>query len=212
MTPSPSAADPPRKLSDQFRAIEALAARADPTLGALVEEMGARGPMLVILFLALPFCQPIPLLGLSPLFGSAIVITAAHLVFATRLWLPRRARERRLPASLVRAICQAFERVLAVSERYIRPRGRFLHANGWMVRLNGTLLGLAGAFLALPLPIPGTNIAPAWVILLICVGTLEEDGLLVALGYGAFAVGWAVVWLLLWPLFNWQQTLQWWGG
>jgi hypothetical protein len=80
-----------------------------------------------------------------------------------------------------------------------------------MVRINALLMLLAGLFLALPLPIPGTNLAPSWVILLICIGTLEEDGLLVVLGYAAFAAGTGIAYLLIWPLLNWEQVRGWFG-
>lgn len=197
------------RLSDAFRDLEALAAGGALTLGTIVEEMGRRGHAMVILFLTLPFSLPLPVWGLSTPFGLVIALTALHMTMTQRLWLPRRLAARMVPAETVRAIAGAAKRVLARTEHFIRPRGRFLHAHPVMVRFNGLLMFLAGVFLALPLPIPGTNLAPSWVILLICIGTLEEDGLLVVLGYGAFAVGTGVAWLLVWPLLNWEQVLGW---
>jgi hypothetical protein len=197
------------RLSSAFAALAALAEGGDPTLGALVAEMGRRGHAMVILFLTLPFSLPLPVWGLSTPFGIAVALTALHMMLAGRLWLPRRIAARPVPAATVRAIAQAAQRLLARTECYIRPRGRFFHAHPGMVRFNALLMFLAGVFLALPLPIPGTNLAPSWLILFICVGTLEEDGLLVVLGYCAFAVGVAIAWLLLWPLLNWEHVRGW---
>lgn len=199
------------RLSEAFRALAALAEQGDPTLGAVVREMGRRGHAMVIVFLTLPFCLPLPVWGLSTPFGIAIAVTALHMMVTQRLWLPRGIAARTVPAHTVRAIAQAAERLLARTEHYIRPRFRWLHGNGLALRFNALLILLAGAFLALPLPIPGTNLAPAWLILLICVGTLEEDGLLVALGYGAFGIAVGVAYLLLWPLMNWEQVRGWFG-
>jgi hypothetical protein len=200
------------RLSDAFSALAALAERGDPTLGEIVQEMGLRGHAMVILFLTLPFSLPLPFWGLSSPFGVAIAITALHMMVTNRLWLPRRIAARPVPAATVRAIAAAAQRLLLRTERYIRPRGRFFHAHPAMVRCNALLILLAGAFLALPLPIPGTNLAPAWLILLICVGTLEKDGLLVVLGYGAFTVAIGVAYLLIWPLLNWEQVRGWFGA
>lgn len=217
---------PPERLSAVFQAIAAQAeqgaaqakqgaaqaGQGPATLGDLVAEMGRRGHAMVILFLTLPFCLPLPVWGLSTPFGIAIAVTALHMMVTQRLWLPRRIAARPVPVHTVRAIATAAGRLLARTERYIRPRGRFFHAHPAMMRLNALLILLAGAFLALPLPIPGTNLAPAWLILLICVGTLEEDGLLVVLGYGAFALGAGAAYALVWPLLNWQQVAGWFGG
>ncbi len=200
-----------QRLSEAFRALESLAEGGSPTLSAIVQEMGRRGHAMVILFLTLPFSLPLPVWGLSTPFGLVIALTALHMTFTQRLWLPRRLAARTVPADTVRAISAAAQRVLVRTERFVRPRGRFFHTNAAMVRLNGLLMFLAGVFLALPLPIPGTNLAPSWVILLICIGTLEEDGLLVVLGYGAFAIATGIGWLLLWPLLNWEQVLGWFG-
>jgi hypothetical protein len=203
---------PPPRLSDEFRALEALAARGDPSLGQIVEALGQRGHALVIVFLTLPFAFPLPLWGISSVFGALIALTAVHMMLAGRLWLPRRWAARPVHGRTVRAVCRTARRLLARTERFIRPRGRFLHAHPGMARLNGLLVCLAALFLALPLPIPGTNLAPAWVILLICVGTLEQDGLLVALGYAAFAAGAGVASALVWPLLHWELVRGWWGG
>ncbi|HEX7926950.1 MAG TPA: exopolysaccharide biosynthesis protein [bacterium] len=199
------------RLSDAFAAVSALADQGDPSLGVIVKEMGRRGHAMVILFLTLPFSLPLPVWGLSTPFGIAIGFTALHMMVTNRLWLPARIAQRPVPARTVRAISNAAARLLHRTERYIRPRLAVLHANTITRRFNGFLILLAGAFLALPLPIPGTNLAPAWMILLICAGMLEEDGLLVALGYLAFAVGCGVAYLLIWPLMNFDQVRGWFG-
>ena len=202
---------PALRLSEAFRALEALAAEGDPTLEVIVQTMGQRGHAMVILILTLPFCLPLPVWGLSTPFGIAIAVMALHMMITRRLWLPRRIAQRPVPAQTVRGIAAAAQRLLARTERYIRPRARVLHNHPVAARFNALLILLAGLFLALPLPIPGTNLAPAWLIVLICVGTLEEDGLLVALGYVAFAVAVGTAYLLLWPLMNWQQVSGWLG-
>jgi hypothetical protein len=48
---------------------------------------------------------------------------------------------------------------------------------------------VAAAILLLPLPIPFSNLLPAWAIFLVACGLLERDGLFIVLGYAAFAIG-----------------------
>jgi hypothetical protein len=48
---------------------------------------------------------------------------------------------------------------------------------------------ISAAILLLPLPIPFSNVLPAWAIFLVACGLLERDGLFVVLGYAGFLVG-----------------------
>jgi hypothetical protein len=57
-------------------------------------------------------------------------------------------------------------------------------ANRIMNIFNGLLIFVMGIFLALPIPIPLSNIVAAWSIFFVGIGILEEDGLFVLLGYG----------------------------
>lgn len=52
-----------------------------------------------------------------------------------------------------------------------------------MEKVNGLAICLLGILLALPLPIPLSNLTAAWSILLIAFGILEDDGLFVIIGY-----------------------------
>jgi hypothetical protein len=203
---------PRSRLAGQFAALEALAERGDLPLGEIVHEIGRHGHALVILVLTIPFSLPLPVWGLSTPFGLVIALTALHMIFTRHLWIPGPLARRTVPAATVRAIAQAARRVLARTERFIRPRARALAAHPALAALNGALMAIAALFLALPLPIPGSNIAPSWVLLLIGAGTLEEDGVLVALGWAMFAVACALAWVLAWPLLNWDQVRAWLGA
>jgi hypothetical protein len=66
-----------------------------------------------------------------------------------------------------------------------------------MKRVNGAMLAALGIFLALPLPIPLTNVITAWAIFLISLGILEDDGLFIFLGYGLFFCALIVLILLI---------------
>lgn len=56
-----------------------------------------------------------------------------------------------------------------------------------MYRLNGIFMVIAGFLLALPTP-PGGNFPPGVALVLLSLGTLEEDAVVTTLGYIAFAL------------------------
>jgi hypothetical protein len=102
------------------------------------------------------------------------------------LWLSRSVRERELSVAMVQRICHAGSAVFRRFERLVRPRLAFMHAHPHMRRVTGAIVVVAGLLLALPLPIPISNFLPALTIGLVALGTLEEDGVVVAVGYVAF--------------------------
>jgi hypothetical protein len=60
--------------------------------------------------------------------------------------------------------------------------------------LCGLAIVLSSAFLSLPLPIPFSNFIPALSIFLICIGLLEEDIILIMIGFG---ITLTVMWMAL---------------
>ena len=48
---------------------------------------------------------------------------------------------------------------------------------------NGFLIVFLGMALALPLPIPFTNLSAGWSIFLLSIGLLEDDGIFILAGY-----------------------------
>ncbi|MEO6995743.1 MAG: exopolysaccharide biosynthesis protein [Lacunisphaera sp.] len=77
-------------------------------------------------------------------------------------------------------------------------------------QLHAIVILISAAILLLPLPIPLSNLLPAWAIFLIASGLLERDGLFIVLGYFAFLVG-ALYFLLLGSVANeaFHHAWQW---
>ncbi len=71
--------------------------------------------------------------------------------------------------------------------------------------INGIAIFLLGLFLALPLPIPFSNLSAAWAIFLMALGFLEDDGLFVLLGYAVMLITAAVFTFLLTPTIHWSS-------
>ncbi len=55
----------------------------------------------------------------------------------------------------------------------------------WLEQLHAVSIVICALMLLLPLPIPFSNIVPAWAILLIAGGLLERDGVFILAGHVA---------------------------
>lgn len=146
---------------------------------------------MLTLFLALPFMQPVPVPGLSVLFGAGIVTAGVGMVTNRRPWFPQLLLRRKLPARLLRPVFMSCAKLMSKLERFIKPRGIFMQRHTWGRIVNGVIISLCGFLLALPLP-PGTNFPPACTVVFLSIAVLEEDGVFMALGYFAFALNCAI--------------------
>ena len=66
-----------------------------------------------------------------------------------------------------------------------------------MKKINGLSVMLAALFLALPLPIPLSNLIAGWSILWINMGVVEDDGFVVLVGYFFFFVSMFMLGILI---------------
>jgi hypothetical protein len=153
------------------------------TIQSLVDNLGDRSHVIAILFLTIPFIQPIPMLGLSTIFGAAIITIAATYALGKKPWIPSKFGNRELPQNLMNMICDKGAKVFAWLERWVRPRGRMFHQWPGMKSFAAFCVVICAVLLALPLPIPASNTVPAIPIILLALGLLEEDGWFVVAGY-----------------------------
>lgn len=162
--------------------------RQPSSLADLLAATQGRGYDLVLVFLSLPFLTPMPMLGLSTVFGLAVMLIGARLALGRKPWLPQRLLHRPIPARFFGRLLRAARAVVRVLEWFLRPRLAFLHEQFVYRRLAGAMITLAGLLLLLPLPIPFSNTLPAWTILLIAAASVARDGLCFITGAGALLV------------------------
>lgn len=148
-------------------------------LGSLLEGMGQRA-LGVLLFLAIP---PALFPGVAAVIGSPLVILVGlHLMLLRRkVWLPALLRRRGPHRHLIIRFDQRFGRWLGRMERWIRPRWRALLDHPLGDIFTGALLILLGILLALPIPF--TNVVFAALLLVIALALLEDDGVLMVIGW-----------------------------
>lgn len=156
------------------------------SLRELLPGMNPRDHALLTAVLAICFLPPIPLPGISTVCGCVIVIAGVRMTWGLPPWIPRRWRERPLPGRSLVRVFWSMAAVMLKLEVMIRPRGRLISAHPWTLKANGLAIALCGLLIGGPLP-PGSNPPPAFALLLLSIGTLEEDLLFLGLGYGALA-------------------------
>lgn len=180
-------ADParPRKLSDEFAMILREFEVETVTLREVLGLLHGRGYVLLVMLIALPFCQPIPLPGLSTPLGLIIAIIGTRLALGHKPWLPGRLLDTRLSPTLFAKVFALTGKIVSWFERFLRPRMLHLTASPRLEQLHAVPIVICALLLLLPLPIPFSNVLPAWGVLLICGGLLERDGKFIIAGYAA---------------------------
>ncbi len=179
----------PRKLSDDLGLILREFEVEDVTLREVLAVMHGRGYVLLVMLLALPFSTPIPLPGLSTPFGLVIAMIGARLALGQKPWLPAKLLDTRLSPKFFAKVFAAARRILRGFEYFLRPRMLWLTGSGGMQQLHAVPILLNALMLLLPLPVPMSNVVPAFSILLLAAGLLERDGRFIVAGYFAFLVG-----------------------
>jgi hypothetical protein len=147
------------------------------TVGALVDRAAEGGFGFLIGVLSL---IAIPFVGLSTPFGLAIALLGAQLMFGrAQPWLPARARRRALAMTML-------DRVLAILTRRARWMAKLTRPRGELAiqpRLIGFAIVLLALGLALPIPIPGSNLVFLVPLFVYAIGLLERDGAWIAVGH-----------------------------
>lgn len=156
-----------------------------------------RGGAALLLILNLPFITPIPLPGVSVVFGIAFVGLAFEIVRHQPAKLPKGLAKRRIDLKTLKKIVKASRSALIRLEKLLKPRLAFF-CTGTMRWVAGISLSSASIAMALPLPpvVPFTNAIPAFAIVFFALGFLEDDGLFILLGHlvGIFAWVYIIVW------------------
>jgi hypothetical protein len=195
ITRRPAPPVPARKLSEDLFDLVNEFGEHEVTLRAVLYTLRNRAYMLIVILLALPFVQPIPLPGLSTPFGLAIVLISLRLSLGQRPWLPKRIQRLKIPPGFFPKMIKAAAKVIRFLEKFLSPRWLVLTESGVLRQLHAVVMLAAAAILLLPLPIPFSNNLPAWAILLVACGLLERDGWFICAGYAMLTLSILYLWL-----------------
>lgn len=179
----------PRKLSEEFALIVREFEVETVTLREVIGVLHGRGYVLLIMLLALPFCTPVPLPGLSTPFGLIIALIGARLACGEKPWLPAKLLDTRLPPKAFARVFEFTRRIILGFERLLRPRLLWVTGSPRRDQLHAVPIVICALLLLLPLPIPFSNTVPAWAVMLTAAGLLERDGVFIVAGYAATLAG-----------------------
>lgn len=176
------------------------------TLGKVVEHVEGEALIIVCLIAIMPFMQPIPIPGLSSVLGLIVFFQGLGLMFAGKPFLTKKLKELTITHERFEMIYKAavkFSNFTSKISAFKHP----LTNHRISLFVAGLCITFSAAFLSLPLPIPFSNFIPALSIFLICIGLLEEDFVIMLLGY---SITIAVVWMMMlsYGLIR-EQVLNW---
>jgi hypothetical protein len=174
---------PPRTLADSLLILSELSHAGPITLQTIIDTLAGRGYHLIIAILSLPFCLPIQIPGMSTPFGLIIAFLGIRFTYEHKILLPKRFLEKEISPTLFAKILQKSEWLITKMQKISKPRILWLSKNALCYRLHGVTTAILGLLLALPLPIPLTNIVASMGLLLLHFGLTEDDGVFILAGY-----------------------------
>jgi hypothetical protein len=200
----------PLRLSEEIAGlIEAFSERS-VTLREILDVLRGRAYTLLVILLALPFCTPIPLPGVSSLFGLVIAMIGFRLALRQKPWLPQRLLDTQVPPRFFGRLLGAARRLIRGLEFFLRPRWSYLLDAKPFHHAYGAIICVCGLLLLLPLPVPLSNGLPAITIVLVACAILERDGYCLIAGLVLFTLTLGFFGALLWggtEAFAWLREM-----
>ncbi len=172
------------RLTAHFQRLKEVASKERTTLGELFDNLSSDDHPLLIMLLSLPFVIPATPPGMSAIFGAVVIAASISMILAKPPWLPARFRNVVIKRKILTGVFEMGRRLAMRLERLVRPRLRVLTTSKTLRRIHGVTLVIGGFLLALPGP-TFTNMPPAFLLIFLALGLIEEDGLLILVGYTA---------------------------
>jgi hypothetical protein len=179
--PLPPAPDPrplPPRLSEILQRLADDPERERVSVADMLETMRSRAFGALLLIFAFPNILPTPP-GTAGVLGAPLIFLSAQMMLGLQPWLPGIIARRSMARSTFQALVQRITPWLQKAERLLRARLKVL---AWPVsqRVLGALCLIVS--IALALPVPFANMAPAIALCLIGLGVLERDGVWILIG------------------------------
>lgn len=174
---------PPTFLESLQKLLERPQPPYDIKIGTIFNALAGRGyPALIVIF-SLPFCLPVTIPGFSTPFGIILALIGLRIALGRHPWWPKWILEKSLSGHHADVIIEKTITTVKWLQRFVRPRLVFLASYPILHRMHGVLIFMLSSLLALPLPIPFTNMLSSIPILCIGIGLLEDDGMSIIVGY-----------------------------
>ena len=172
-------------LGEQLAAIIEQLPEDSITLGELLNVFGEDGLLLLTALLTVVFLIPVSIPGVSTVFGGAILLIGVSRLLGKPPWIPRRLRDKSLPAAKLRPALSAGMTWVRRLERISRPHRLRAAVDGRVAGVfNHLAFILAAVLLMAPFGfVPFSNTLPGVALLLYAIGFIQRDGVAVLLGH-----------------------------
>jgi hypothetical protein len=168
----------PPRLSEILTGLAEDPARDRISVADMLETMRARAFGALLLIFAFPNILPTPP-GTAGILGLPLIFLSAQMMLGLQPWLPGVIARRSMARATFQGLVTRINPWLVKAERLLRARLKVL---AWPVsqRVLGALCLVVS--IALALPEPFANMAPAVALCLIGLGVLERDGVWILVG------------------------------
>lgn len=179
---------PINSLEEKIHLLQKKGKTTSLSIREILKILSEKGSFLTLIFLSLPFCQPLMIPGLSLPFGLAIFAIGIQMILGKNLWLPKFIHQKHIEPASLEKLTSTLTWTLKKIKYFSHPRISFLTQNTSVQKIHHLSIAFLGFLLAIPLPIPFSNLTTAWSLFLISFGVLEDDGLFVLIGYISFLI------------------------
>ena len=186
-----------RSLEDSLAFFAEKTKKGSIDMERILKIFSGKGRDFIILLMSLPFCLPIQIPGLSVPFGLVIAFIGFRMIFGKHIWLPQKILKKEISSNALKKIAKIGVWFVKKMKKFVRPRMEQFCYGSVSKIVNGVLVVILGLLLAMPLPVPFTNLAAAWSLLFLSFGLLEDDGLFVVLGYGMTILTFVFLFILI---------------
>lgn len=162
---------------------EAASKNEELSIRQIFAQLSGKGYATLLILFSLPFCIPITIPGVSTPFGLTLCFLGLRLAFGKKLWWPDWILDKKLSSKTVSKLVDHVTTALNYTKKLLKPRLHIFTQSYLADRIHGIAVFFLGILLSLPLPIPFSNMLAAIPILLIGLGLLEDDGLMIIIGY-----------------------------
>ncbi|MDP1879414.1 MAG: exopolysaccharide biosynthesis protein [Parachlamydiaceae bacterium] len=170
-------------LAERLNRLLNLAKKKEVTLKVVMDMLSGKGQAVLLILFSLPFCQPIQIPGFSTPFGIILAFIGLRIAFGHRAWFPKTLLDRKIPYHVLKKIASIAIKITDKLKFLISTRLVWLVQKPILHILHGLTITFLAIFLSLPLPIPFTNLLAAFPLLAFGLGLLEDDGLMIIIGY-----------------------------
>lgn len=185
-------------LAEQLNVLLKQANKEAITVKAVIDTLAGKGQAALLILLSLPFCQPIQIPGFSTPFGIVLAFIGLRIAFGRHVWIPKMILDKKISYSTLNRISSIAIKITEKLRFFTSTRIVWLVQNHSLHIFHGLTIALLSMILALPLPIPFSNLFAAFPILAFGFGIVEDDGLMIILAYILTVICFSFFTVLIW--------------